>query len=1306
MVVGAFLRLLGSRAVRVFLVVAIVVFALAVAAQAQAGGVDCDCDKTGDYKDPATGKNLDISSDGTSSDGKYRVTATSGGANGRAILTVERVATNEVVLNNVQATNWGFSPDEDRFVYHYVTSGAVQTHIVVLYDLSQSPARKVKEINAVTGSSRIQFSPTGKYFFYSYLGTNGQANLQIIDSVSGDTSYSTAFSFQTVPGEKGDKFGVAGWGFGPGDRSFVYAYKALNDSIQWNLVNLESGQMVHDESLLASSAFWQFSPCGNVIGLVQQPNQTQVGVRLFETMNGDAIQSQHQTFNLASVQLRSTADSHIANVGGTDYTLAPNNAGDSCGGGGGPTNDPPTADFTPPQNARAKIPASFTDTSEDADGTIAARLWNFGDGGASTQKDPTHTYQSAGTYTVSLEVTDDDGDTDTDTKQLAVAANDPPQASFTQVPESPVKGDAVTFTDTSTDDDGISSRSWSVDGSYDGSFFTSDEEISLKLCESVDVSLTVSDNADQSDTETKTIQVADRSDEIQVSVGGSLADAVAKACPGDTIVLPAGTFDGGAELRDVSIRGAGMGQTIIQGPADDFVLTTRAFDEDGVAIEDLTLTGGAGGVYVDGSGLTRLLDIEVSHNIGEGGIGIDFSPDLEVRDSHIHHNTNEFGDGGGISMSCCGSVTVTDSEIAFNSAEGNGGGAFPYEADQVMFADNYVHDNSAAQAGGGLVVDSFGDGDIIANNRFVDNSALAGGGFSGGGDVLFAGNLVSGNTGGGVERSGHGGDFEVVNSTIEDSVGPGLKDDLGFGSAVYLANTLVAGNTPDVELAEDSAEPIFSESIIGDDLPGACGYHPTPGAAQVDAGDNDAVPRDDPATTDVTEFTLDKDLHGDDRILDGDGDGTATVDIGHDEVAAVASPAADLSVCKEAAEDTVPAGSDATYEITVANNGPIDASNATVADRLPAELSFVSCEATGGGVCNNSGNDVTVSFPSLPDRQEETVAIVARVKESVPADTAVANTAEVSSSSLADPYPDNDSDTEEVFVSHPAPEVSSVTPEFGNPGESLPLTVAGAKLRDGAAVKLTRDEAEIPASLVGVEASGERLSADVSIPVDAPEGAYEVVVTNDDDQSGALEGGFEVVPPAGSLPLGARPQVVTFGGATNLSGSLLDAQGVPISEQEVALERKPAGSTAYEKVGMTATQTDGAFGFQNIKPQKNTYYRVKFEAEGFEPMTSREIEVRVKVGITLRLSAAALKPGKKAVISGAVSPAHSGKVTLTVKRGKKTVDTMRAPLRGSRYRVAYRPPGPGNYKVIAVFPKDEDHLGDTSAPKRLKVKRR
>ena len=77
-------------------------------------------------------------------------------------------------------------------------------------------------------------------------------------------------------------------------------------------------------------------------------------------------------------------------------------------------NLPPTAGFSA-SAATAQIgdEIRFTDASADPEDHQLRYSWEFGDGGSSDASNPSHSYDDAGGYTVTLTVTDDDGETDT-----------------------------------------------------------------------------------------------------------------------------------------------------------------------------------------------------------------------------------------------------------------------------------------------------------------------------------------------------------------------------------------------------------------------------------------------------------------------------------------------------------------------------------------------------------------------------------------------------------------------------------------------------------------------------------------------------------------------------------------------------------------------------------------------------------------------------------------------------------------------------------------------------------------------------
>ena len=158
----------------------------------------------------------------------------------------------------------------------------------------------------------------------------------------------------------------------------------------------------------------------------------------------------------------------------------------------------PVASFTgSPASGTAPLTVQFTDTST---GSPFSWSWDFGDGGSSTSENPSYTYSSEGTYTVSLVVMNTAGsDTSTAADYITVSpAPSAPEASFTATPVSGIAPLTVGFTDASTG----SPTEWSWDFGDGGSSTDQDPEYTYTVAGNYTVSLTAT-NEEGSDTATE-----------------------------------------------------------------------------------------------------------------------------------------------------------------------------------------------------------------------------------------------------------------------------------------------------------------------------------------------------------------------------------------------------------------------------------------------------------------------------------------------------------------------------------------------------------------------------------------------------------------------------------------------------------------------------------------------------------------------------------------------------------------------------------------------------------------------------------
>ncbi len=360
----------------------------------------------------------------------------------------------------------------------------------------------------------------------------------------------------------------------------------------------------------------------------------------------------------------------------------------------------------------------------------------------------------------------------------------------------------------------------------------------------------------------------------------------------------------------INFSGALAGATI--------VLTGAELD----ITQDVTITGDINGdgfadITVNGAGGSRVFDVEnfggsptevvldgLSISGGSavtgGGLRTDVNTDVTITDSTFIGNQANFG--GGIAN--FGSLTVINTTFENNSASNAGGAVATSGFTEIE--NSTVSGNTATTEGGGIYNSS--GTTVVTNSTVSGNSAAFGGGISNDvGTVSLVNATVSGNTstadGGGIYNSSG---LRVANSIVAGNRNAGSIDDVSgpvvdpvtthLGVNIFSQPGLASG--PDI--TETDLLQIF-DSIDGVTGGGFLGFNggPTrtialnPFGVAVDAGDNSrAVDPGFDALPAAGDSFLVNDQRGPGfvRIFDGDGNLTATVDIGAFEVQSAFPP--------------------------------------------------------------------------------------------------------------------------------------------------------------------------------------------------------------------------------------------------------------------------------------------------------------------------------------------------------------------------------------------------------------------------------
>jgi PKD repeat protein len=208
----------------------------------------------------------------------------------------------------------------------------------------------------------------------------------------------------------------------------------------------------------------------------------------------------------------------------------------------------PTADAGADQEVSFGEEVTFdgSDSSDNVD--IASYEWTFDDVGPETLTGatPAYTFTAPGDYTVTLTVADSAGNEDSDTMVVTVVDDEAPVADAGPDPTDVVIGDLVSFdAAASADNVGIANYTWN---------FTDGDEVFLYgdtvsyLFENAGefvVTLTVTDAAGLSDTDTVVVRV---SEELNEAPDADAGDDI-EASEGDAV-----TFDGSGSSDDVEVE--------------------------------------------------------------------------------------------------------------------------------------------------------------------------------------------------------------------------------------------------------------------------------------------------------------------------------------------------------------------------------------------------------------------------------------------------------------------------------------------------------------------------------------------------------------------------------------------------------------------------------------------------------------------------------------------------------------------------------------------------------------------------------